>query len=144
MVETLEPAVERRPEPRKQAAGPEERGRTVEQPAGPRKQDPGAAGPHTALGTSPGAIPAPATLDGEVVPLAEEGQPDEAASGTGDAEPPPAAPPVATWRYQGAREEADQAYRRRFQIEEVPEPGLVNGVWAYPLPPLQRPTPWTT
>lgn len=49
----------------------------------------------------------------------------------------PVAPP--TWRYVGTREEADRLYRRRFGTEDVPEPMMIAGTWAYTLPAMRRP-----
>lgn len=39
-----------------------------------------------------------------------------------------------TWRYIGARDEADFAYCRRFDISPAPEPLHAYGAWCYPLP----------
>ena len=44
-------------------------------------------------------------------------------------------PTVTTWRYQGERTSADNAYRVRFNVQVAPEPmPLAGNVWAYILP----------
>lgn len=66
---------------------------------------------------------------------------DSSTAVTAQAQPVPTAAPAApsTWRYVGKREEADQLYRRRFGTEDVPEPMMIAGTWAYALPAMRRP-----
>lgn len=71
----------------------------------------------------------PAATSDSLTAVAPQAQPVTVAA--------PVAPP--TWRYVGAREEADRLYRRRFGTEDVPEPMMIAGTWAYALPAMRRP-----
>ncbi len=46
---------------------------------------------------------------------------------------------IATWRYMGDRDAADQAYCARFGVPSAPEPTVaLGGAWAYTVPTMKR------
>jgi hypothetical protein len=76
-------------------------------------------------------VPAPSNDVPGVPSVVDQGQPSPATS--------PIVP--ATWRYMGPREDADRLYQRRFGTDDVPEPTMVAGSWAYSLPVTRRSNP---
>ena len=87
--------------------------------------------PSTAVSSSPGVhVPDP--------PVAPSSDTPDVATAPDEAQPGPTSSPLAppTWRYVGSRDDADRLYRRRFGTDDVPEPAMISGTWAYALPAM--------
>ena len=71
-------------------------------------------------------------------PVAPSQDTSEEATAPDEAQPVPMSSPLAppTWRYVGSRDDADRLYRRRFGTDDVPEPAMISGTWAYALPAM--------